>query len=88
MVNSIPLIELLAHICVNSEHGLNPPRAPKGIVRQSLRKMFEPCLGARVGYAVEHLIVAAKAFDLVREDSEFLFAIIRPKDGKECQNLT
>ena len=85
-MNSIPLIELLAHICVNSEHGMDPPRAPKGVVRQCLRKMFEPCLGARVGYAVERLIVAAKAFDLVREDGEFLCAIIRPKESKECQN--
>jgi len=83
---SIPMIELLAQICINSEK-VDPPKALKVLVRQKLRDMFEPCLGVRVGYAVEHLIVTAKAFDLVREEGEFLLAIIRPKEGGKCQRI-
>lgn len=83
---SIPMIELLAQICINSEQKEHP-KAPKALVRQKLRDMFEPCLGMRVGYAVEHLIVTAKAFGLVKEENEYLFAIIKPKEGGKCQKI-
>jgi hypothetical protein len=81
---NIPVIELLAHICINGEPGSDPPRASGEIVRRSLREMFRPCFGARTRYAVERLIVAAKAFDLVREDGDHLVAIIKPKESVEC----
>lgn len=77
----IPVIELLAHISLNREPGSNPPRAPKGAVKQSLRRMFGPCLGSRVGYAIERLVVAAKAFGLVREEGDHLVAVIKPKES-------
>ncbi len=77
----IPVIELLAHIGLNKEPGSEQMRAPKRAVKQSLRKMFEPCLGPKVAYAIERLIVAAKAFDLVREDGDYLIAIIKPKES-------
>ncbi len=80
---NIPIIELLAQICINREPDSDPPRASKRMVKQNLRRMFEPCLGPKVAYAIEHLVVAAKAFDLVREDGDYLIAIIKPKE-REC----
>lgn len=77
----IPVIELLAHIGLNKEPGSRPMRAPKRAVKQSLLKMFEPCLGDKAAYAIERLIVVAKAFDQVREDGEYLIAIIKPRES-------
>lgn len=76
------MIELLAHIGLHREAGSDPMRASKQAVKQGLRRMFEPSLGSRVGYATEHLIVAAKAFGLVREEGEYLVAIIKPKESE------
>jgi hypothetical protein len=81
---NIPVIELLAHIGLNKEPGSDQMRAPKKAVKQSLRRMFEPCLGSRAAYAIEHLIVAAKTLDLVREDGEYLIAVIKPKESETC----
>jgi len=82
---NIPVIELLAHICLNREEADSElPRAFRKVVKQGLRRMFEPILGSQVGYAIEHLIVAAKAFDLVREDGEYLIAVIKPKESHIC----
>lgn len=79
----IPVMELLAHICINRELDSTPPRALKRVVKQSLRKMFEPLFGDKVVYAVERLVMAAKTFDLVREDGDYLLAIIKSKEISE-----
>jgi hypothetical protein len=72
-------MELLAQICIHSEPGAKPPRALKREVKLALCKMFELFLGDKAAYAVERLIVAAKAFDLVRKEGDYLLAIIKPK---------
>jgi hypothetical protein len=79
----IPIMELLAQICLHSEEGSKPPRAPRREVKQALRKMFEPFFGDKAAYAVERLVVAAKAFDLIREDGDYLIAIIKPKEHED-----
>ena len=81
----IPVIELLAQICLNRETDSDPPRASKRVVKQALRKMFEPFFGNKAAYAVERLVVAAKTFDLVREDGNHLLAIIKPKEDGEAK---
>lgn len=80
---NIPVMELLAQICIHSDPGSRPPRAPKRAVKQALREMFAPIWGDRTAYAVERMLVAAKAFDLVREEGDHLVAIIKPKESKE-----
>jgi hypothetical protein len=45
--------------------------------------MFEPFFGDKAAYAVECLVVAAKAFDLIREDGDYLIAIIKPKEHED-----
>jgi hypothetical protein len=75
----IPVIELLAQICINSLPDKSPPTARRQVVKRRLREMFAPALGQRASYAVEHLIVAAKAFGLVEESNGELAAIIRPR---------
>lgn len=77
----IPIMELLAQICLHSEEGSRPPRATKREVKQALRQMFEPFFGDRASYAVERLVVAAKTFGLVKEEGDNLVAIIKAKEG-------
>lgn len=81
----IPIMELLAQICLYSEEGSRPPRAPKWEVKQALRKMFEPFFGDKVSYAVDRLVIAAKTFDLVMEDGDHLIVIIKLKDGRDWE---
>ncbi len=80
----IPAIELVAHICLNREQGQDPPRAEKHAVKGSLRRMFGPFLGERVGYEIERLVVLAKSMGLVREEGEHLVTIIERKEGEGC----
>jgi len=82
----IPVMELLAQICINREPDSEPPRALKRVVKQGLRKMFEPFFGDKAAYAVERLVVAAKAFDLVREEGDYLVAILKPKESRHDQD--
>lgn len=76
---NIPVIELLAQICINSEPGAEPPVAPRQTVKRRLREMFEPAFGQKAAYAVEHLIVAARTVGLVEERNGHLVAIIKPR---------
>jgi len=76
---NIPVIELLAQICIGSEPDIDPPTTSRREVKQRLRSMFEPIFGQKTAYAVERLIVAAKAVGLVEERDGELVAIIKPK---------
>jgi hypothetical protein len=80
----IPTIELVAHICLNRELDEDPPRAEKHVVKGSLRRMFGPFLGDRVGYEIERLVVLAKSMGLVREEGDHLVAVIERKEGEGC----
>lgn len=77
----IPLIELMAFICLNKEVDSKPAKAQKHIVKECLRKMFEPYLENRTAYAIERSIVVAKAYDIVKEEGDYLIANIVPKEA-------
>lgn len=72
----IPLIELMAFICLKKEIDSKPAKALKCTVKECLRKMFEPYLENRTSYAIERSIVVAKAYDMIKEEGDYLIANI------------
>jgi hypothetical protein len=84
---NIPIIELLAQICLLGELDLCYFKAVKQKVKLGLYKIFEPCFGNRTAYAIERVIVEAKMEGLVRDDGNCFIAIIEKKESVHVSDI-